>query len=542
MKRLFILFIGFIVPLQIFGQVWVARYDGSAHQGDGAFAIAVDDSGNVYVAGASGDTFAYPDYLTIKYNSAGDTVWVRKYDGPDNDGDNAYAIAVDKNGNVYVTGRSVGIGTYYDYATIKYNSAGDVVWVRRYDWGGGTGDKDDEASAIAVDDSGNVYVTGRANGYVTIKYNSFGDSVWVSHYTGTGTGDTPFAHAITVDNNGNVYVTGESGYTDYATIKYNSFGDTVWVRTYSGTGKGYKNLKEYGHTKTKGLTWGGGGTGIAVDINGNVYVTGCITTGVYPYTDYATIKYNSVGDTIWTRRYYGPDSTRKDEATALAIDNNGNVYVTGKSYASGNNPDYATIKYNNSGDTMWVRRYNGPGNSYDWANSIAVDNIGNTYVTGRSCDTGTYYPDYVTIKYNSSGGEEWVQRYNGPGNDFDNAYSIAVDNKGYVYVTGDSYGFSSSGDDCTTIKYSCVGVEESNMKNQISNIQIFPNPFTQTTIIKLENSKLKESKIQIYDICGRLVRTTNNNILGEDLKKGVYFVKINDNKKLLKIIKIGGVK
>ncbi|MFA5031588.1 MAG: SBBP repeat-containing protein [bacterium] len=525
MGKILFLLIGFILPLQIFGQVWVARYDGSAHKGDGAFAIAVDDSGNVYVAGASGDTFAYPDYLTIKYNSVGDTVWVRKYDGPNNTGDCVYAITVDKIGNVYVTGRSCGIGTDYDYATIKYNSAGDTVWLRRYDSGGGTGYKTDEASAIDVDDSGNVYVTGRGSfGYQTIKYDSLGVEKWVGKYIGTS--GEQWGYAITVDNNGNVYVTGESGYTDYATIKYNSLGDTVWVRTYNGTGKGYKNSKEYGHTKTKGLPWGGGGIGIAVDINGNVYVTGCITTGVYPYTDYATIKYNSVGDTMWTRKYHGPDSTSKDEATALAIDDNGNVYVTGKSYNSGTYYDYATIKYNSAGDTMWVRKYDGPSRRGDAAYAIALDNIGNVYVTGASFDTVTD-TDYATIKYNSSGGEEWAQRYNGPGSGDDNAYSIALDNKGYVYVTGSSYG-SSSGDDCTTIKYSCVGVEESNMKNQISKMEIIKNK------IYLFVPNTMEANIKLYDLCGRLKEVIYTGTLSKGNytftpnihKSGIYFVKL----------------
>ena len=99
--------------------------------------------------------------------------WVARYDGPDNYDDEAVAIAVDGSGNVYVTGRSDGSGTAQDYATIKYNSAGQQQWVARYD---GPGGNDDVANAIAVDGSGNVYVTGSSYGsgtdrdYATIKY------------------------------------------------------------------------------------------------------------------------------------------------------------------------------------------------------------------------------------------------------------------------------------------------------------------------------------------------------------------------------------
>src|SRR2546430_1692201 len=65
------------------------------------------------------------------------------------------------------------------------------------------------------------------------------------------------------------------------------------------------------------------------------------------------------------------------------------------------------------GQEQWVARYNGPGNSVDEANSIAIDSAGNVYVTGKSFGSGTDY-DYATVKYDSFGQEQWVARYNGP--------------------------------------------------------------------------------------------------------------------------------
>src|SRR4030066_122416 len=86
----------------------------------------------------------------------------------------------------------------------------------------------------------------------------------------------------------------------------------------------------------------------------------------------------------------------------------------------------------------WVASYNGPGNYDDYASALAVDASGNVYVTGRSW-SGTSY-DYATIKYDSNGDTLWVRRYNGPGNGFDEAIALAVDNSGNVYVTGHSTG------------------------------------------------------------------------------------------------------
>ena len=459
-KAIFFLFV-FLSYIPVLAQVdtaWGRRYNGPGNGDDQASALAVDDSGNVYVTGYSADSSSYPfyyDYATIKYDSNGDTLWVRRYNGPGNGDDRASALAVDNSGNVYVTGHSTGEGSYFDYATIKYNSNGDSLWVRRYN---GPGNSDDAASALVVDSSGNVYVNGTSSGsgtyfdYATIKYNSSGDTLWVRRFNGPG---NAFDHAsgLAVDGSGNVYVTGTSvgsgAYQyDYTTIKYNSNGDSLWVRRYNELG----DSDEIAYA-------------LAVDGSGNVYVTGeSWVYGTAALQDYATIKYNSNGDTLWVRRYNGPGNTR-DIPTALTVDSSGNVYVTGAS--SKDTPtddligDYTTIKYAPYGDTLWVRSYKGPGNSDDFTTGLATDGNGNVYVTGTSVGSGTYNYDYATIKYNSNGDTLWVRRYNGPGNDWDKAYALAVDDSENVYVAG----YSSRGPsydigtlyDYTTIKYNKFG-------------------------------------------------------------------------------------
>ena len=137
----------------------------------------------------------------------------------------------------------------------------------------------------------------------------------------------------------------------------------------------------------------------------------------------------------WAARFSGPGNWY-DRASSIAVDGSGNVYVTGWSVRSATQRDYATLKYNSSGVQQWEARYNGSGNGNDAATSLAVDGSGNVYVTGYSGNFPNH--DYATIKYNSSGDSLWVRRYNGPGNSDDEAYSLAVDGSGNVYVAGNS--------------------------------------------------------------------------------------------------------
>lgn len=174
----------------------------------------------------------------------------------------------------------------------------------------------------------------------------------------------------------------------------------------------------------------------------------------------------------------------------------------------------------------WVARYNGPGNSDDEASAIAVDGSGNVSVTGRSVGSGTSY-DYATVKYNAAGGEDWVARYNGPGNDWDGASAIAVDGSGNVYVTGGSYG-SGTNRDYATVKYSSEGVEENqipDIKHQI--LEVYPNPF-----MGYLNIHGVKCEVEIYDLSGRLIGKTDNGIWngrdldGKEVQSGIYFLKV----------------
>ncbi|MBL9146725.1 MAG: choice-of-anchor D domain-containing protein [Verrucomicrobiaceae bacterium] len=187
---------------------------------------------------------------------------------------------------------------------------------------------------------------------------------------------------------------------------------------------------------------------VAVDGSGNVVVTGYSYNGTY--SDCYTAKY-AAGDgaLLWEKRYNGP-ANRDDLARAVALDGSGNVVVTGDSY-NGTSYDYYTAKYAaGDGALLWEKRYNGPANSSDAANAVALDGSGNVVVTGTSRGSGSDN-DYYTAKYAAGDGAlVWEKRYNGPANNGDYAQAVALDGSGNVVVTGYSRG---NGWDYYTAKY-----------------------------------------------------------------------------------------
>jgi len=411
---------------------WNVRKNGAGNGTDQVAAMALDGSGNVFITGSTENLGSY-NYYVLKYTSGGTLSASDVYDGPVNADDRATDIEIDGSGNVYVTGSSVGSGTYDDYLTIKYTNALSRTWTARYN---GTGSLSDGAVGIALDASSNVYVTGWSEGsgtsadITTIKYSSAGAEQWAARFNGTGS-DLDVATGIAISQN-EIYVTGWSyggiSADDVATIKYNTSGVQQWAQQLNGNADG-----------------GDYSSAIAADGSGNSYIIG-FSDGGSTGNDFGVVKYNIGGTKQWNDRYNGPGNAF-ERATAVVVDNSGNIVVAGQSDGLQTVADFVTIKYDGNGNPLWSARYNGAGDTYDYANAAVVDNAGSVYVTGYSD------ADYFTVKYDATGAQQWAARYNGPGNSTDFATAIAVDGSGFVYVTGRSYGSGGSSYDYATIKY-----------------------------------------------------------------------------------------
>jgi hypothetical protein len=371
--------------------------------------------------------------------------WVSTYHDPFNQNAIAGYIAVDGSGNIYVTGYTEGLGNYYGITTIKYGPSGGQQWTAQYPSGLiGTAD----SRGIGIDNSGNVYVTGYNItstdwGFITIKYNSSGAQQWVRTFVWPGY-QAAGATAIAVDGSGNVHVTGYLTNTnwsetdDWATLKYNTNGDLQWVRFYSYSDE----LNDLPYD-------------VAVDNSGNVYVTG-YSGDPWGTPRYETIKYNSSGVQQWEAHYSFLASNPDDAAYSIAVDGNGNSYVTGSSKGTDSHHHCATVKYNSSGAQQWAQRYNGTGTENDAGNRIIFKD-GFIYVGGVTSTTTSR--DYLTIKYNPSGSQLWAATYDGPAGGYDHVLDIAADDYGDVYVTGESRG-NDGFNHIATVRYNPNGTQQ----------------------------------------------------------------------------------
>ncbi len=374
-------------------QQWVSFYTGPGAPEDQADSVAVARSGSaVFVTGnsSSSSPAAISDYATVAYKaSTGAKLWARRYTGIGGMGGTAQAVAVDPAGRrVFVTGYSLGQGSFTDYVTIAYNAVtGARLWLRRYD---GPGSGHDYASDVAVSPDGSrVFVTGSSrpgsasNGdYATVAYDAAtGVQLWATRYSGPGNPNDTATSLAVGPGGATVYVTGGSG-RDFATVAYDA--------------------------ATGGQLW----------VSRVVYVTG--SSGL----SFATVAYHAATGTLrWESRYNGAAGSVSG-ANWLDLSPSGTmVYVTGTA-----DLEFETVAYDAAtGARRWARRFNGPGESYAAAPQVAVGPRGHTvYITGGP---GEYV---ATVAYNAAtGASRWVRLRRGTGT------SLAVNPvTGTVYVTG----------------------------------------------------------------------------------------------------------
>lgn len=464
--------------------VWVERFEGGGDNSDKYNAIAKDPTGNFIMAGYTYREGHQKDFLVVKVDANGDTLWTRYINGTNNGDDEAVAIAVDQAGNVYATGYTDGDKSNLDFLTVKYDAFGTQLWLATYNYS--MAFQDDQAVAIALDNSGNVYVTGVSDqsitsasnkDYATIKYDNNGVEQFVARKNGFGNG-TDEPAGIVADTNGNCYVTGRSDSgndDDYITIKYNASGAAQWTKLYDGgngddratailltnngdvvvTGRkndgSFDDLTTISYSANGVQLWirnfNGSGNGndrpvaMSTDLTGNIYVTGESDTDPSFNTNYdmVTLKIGSTGLTQWSI-YFGsaPGVGNTDSPKAIATDNSGNVYVTGKTDVDASaqvNDDLILIKYDATGLELWNKTLAGTAIAEDGGYAMVIDGQQNPIIAGK-LENNISHPDAVLLKYDNTGTLVFNKLYNGEGDFSENSFAIKTDQSGNVFIAG----------------------------------------------------------------------------------------------------------
>ena len=287
------------------------------------------------------------DLFIAKYDNAGNLLWVTKAGGASSD--QGSGLALDAAGNVFLTGRfnstaSFGTNTVVsaggsDIFVAKYDGNGNALWARKA--GGGS---DDEGNGVAVDRHGNVYVTGYFAASATFgtnaitgssqevfvaKYDGDGNLAWVAKAGGT---NADYGRAISVDPDGNAYVTGEFiGTASFGNVSLTALGTfsapDVFVAKYDGAGNVLWAARAGGTSADYGR-------GISVDSGGNAYVVGDFvgtatfgnTNGYSSSWNIYVAMYTAAGDCRWVRQAGANDT---DKGEAVAADDRGNLFLAG---------------------------------------------------------------------------------------------------------------------------------------------------------------------------------------------------------------------
>jgi len=524
---------------QVANWQWAKSGHGASH--DQGNSIAIDASGNSYVAGYfcslsitfgsttlinSGNTGNFGDVFLVKYDPSGNVLWARSAGGSYND--EAMGLAIDASGNIYITGhfinQTITFGAFtltnsgaIDLFIAKYDSNGNVLWAKS-----AAGATFDYAYSAAIDASGNCLITGYFDspsitfGSFTLnqagggdlflaKYDPSGNVLWAKSAGGSY---RDVANSVCTDASGNSYITGDfqsatitfssgtlnnttnSGtYSDALTVKYDSSGNVLWAKSMGGV------LNDYGNS-------------ISVDAMGNSYIAGDFQSGTIVFgtstltnmgsSDLFLAKYDGTGNTVWAKSSGGIYS---DAANSVCTDASGNSFVTG-SFAS---PaiTFGSITLSNPFSTsacIFVTRYDAFGNSLwaktevkftldgDAGNAVSQDASGNMYVTGY------YKSSHIII-----GSDTLINT---------NSFK-----RGEVFIASLSI------------------LEGMNSLDSSDNsISVFPNPSSGT--FSVSNKFTSEFDIEIFNSLGQAVfyrKNVNESRFEIDLldqADGIYFVRI----------------
>jgi uncharacterized delta-60 repeat protein len=369
---------------------WVKRLTFSSSGFEQGKNIAYHNGG-IYVSGFSsaGGSTSLGQFFLIKYSTSGDSIW-SYLDSNTSEGE-PMAMHFDSEDNIILAGYNG--STDSDFITMKIDTAGNQIWMSTFNSENSGGANKIWDMCLDVND--NIYVTGISDVYLvstlditTIKYNTHGDSLWVRRFNGPANYHDA-GRKIKYHSSGYLYVGGSvsdnaaPNFSDFALLKYDTSGTLIWDRLFNNTFNASDNFKD-----------------MAVDSLGAIYLVGTGSkSGDFTKNYFELVKYAPTGDTIWTRNFDLPNA---DEVIQLVIDESSNLFITGMTINNSNGGyNGLTCKFDSSGNLTWYDEYNGPLNNEDQFYALTLDSENDLITVGRTKNDTTTM-DFVTVKYKNS--------------------------------------------------------------------------------------------------------------------------------------------
>jgi uncharacterized delta-60 repeat protein len=426
MVKYFVIFFAFLTIA--FGQTerWIYWYNGPGSYYDFANTIVYGTDGNIYAAGRcyGGDTTEY-DLVVVSVTPDNIQRWTYEYQINGIGWDEAYSIVYGADGNIYLAGVTSDTTTYCDFTVISLTNTGSERWVYRYD---GLTHFNDYAYSLVYGADGNLYVAGKSSeqdyqqDLTIISLNTAGSERWVYYYNGTAD-DDDWANSICYGEDGNIYAAGRSSDSttrqDFTLISLTNTGSERWVYTYNGPYNDYDEANA-----------------IVYGADNNIYAAGRGYGDTSSY-DFTLVSVTNSGSERWVYNYNGPGND-DDIAHALVYGADGNVYASGYSSGEQSGPDFTVLSVTANGAERWVYRYHQYGRTWDDANALVYGPDGNIYAAGYGYAQSGTTEDIVVSSLSNSGTENWLYRFSGPYNGYDEAFCITYGADGYIYTAGTS--------------------------------------------------------------------------------------------------------
>lgn len=501
------------------------------------------------------------------YSQAQNYVWAKGEGGIGNEAANS--VAVDEDGNTYITGNLAGDGEFsgthyygkgiYEVILVKYNSAGALQWLKM-----AGGKRNDQGNTLKYA-NGFLYVggffedtawfentmlvsRGNTDAFVA-KYDMNGNVVWAQQAGGP---ELDFISSLDVDQNGNVYAGGvyekslradttnlttPNFYQESFYCKYNSAGQLQWAKTTRGN-----NPNQI--------------TGVGCDKNGNAFLTGFFGVNFQlggfnvssntPSYDIFLAKIDANGNAAWLQK---AGSEYEDAANAIAVDGQGNPvivgYFAGTAVFGGNSVTYYdyndifTAKYDPNGNNLWVRA--GKGQQLDVAYGVAVDADDNIFLTGMFQVAASFEGnpviggdrDVFIVSYSPTGNFRWLTKAGGINTDC--GIGIAVKNNGNVSVCGYHLHTGYFGNiqisyaqnnDLFVAEYDPPFVSGVNDAGQNESLVVYPNPAKDFIQLETKNAVT----VKLTDLSGKLIMVVDyrpgSKVSLNHLATGTYFLQV----------------